>query len=372
MSEYTAIKNIDQKLDIIDHVNQDHPEEVLAIARNNTKGNQKLISAKVLDIFEEGVSIEVTSEYATNQVMVFFQIEGELEDQILYLAYAAIVKEGRDFSGNGKNFFEVISTENITKNIMRIHVRSSSALPEYYPGYAYAFVLKKMQSVPQSPQKNKQGKSWHKQLFDRFFVYMMKHLSPKNREKLLQSANKDIRLYTLRKSWKSDPNNGIEDKGSIDVFIHGETSGGKWVKSLSEGDIIMSRSESADKHQHLTEGQALLIADETAYPALAGILEKWTNPLLPHVILISSKEEDRDYFDKDNVPLPENLTHRIICPPEKQSERVLEVIKTLGKIEKAWGACEAKSAKEVRHFLRNEYQLSGKDNHVKAYWKLNK
>lgn len=90
------------------------------------------------------------------------------------------------------------------------------------------------------------------------------------------------------------------------------------------------------------------------------------------MILISSKAEDSNYFDKDEVPLPEDLTHRITCPPEQQAEKVLGVINTLGEIEKAWGACEAKSAKDIRHFLRNEHQLSGKNNHVKAYWKLNK
>ncbi|MGB0844611.1 MAG: fumarylacetoacetate hydrolase family protein, partial [Alphaproteobacteria bacterium] len=41
---------------------------------------------------------------------------------------------------------------------------------------------------------------------------------------------------------------------------------------LKAGDVIMSRSESPDKHPHLKSGQALLIADETAYPALVGIL----------------------------------------------------------------------------------------------------
>ncbi|MEP3348661.1 MAG: SIP domain-containing protein [Marinomonas sp.] len=370
MSSYTPIKDIDQKLDIIDHVNQDHPEEVLAIARSNTNNGENLRSAKVLDIFEEGVNIEVQLDTSTDQVLVPFQIKGELEDQILYLAYAAIVKEGRDFGGNGKYFFEVLAKQNITQNMVRVTVKSTMPLPEYYPGYAYAFLLKIMQAAPQITSSESKKKPWQKNMFDRFFVWLMKHLSPKNREKLLQSANKDVRLYTLRKSWKNDDSSTFFDRGYIDFFTHGETSGSQWVKSLTVGDVIMSRSGTPDKHGHLESGQALLVADETAYPALAGILEKWQNPESPTVVLISSMEAEQAYFDYDKVSLPEGRVHRIVCMPEQQAEKVLAVVQELDSVDVVWAACEAKAAKEIRHFLRNKRQLSGKPNHTKAYWKL--
>lgn len=370
MNTYTPIKDVDQKIDIIDHVNQDHPKEVLAIARHHMKSPEKVVSARVLDIFQEGVKVEVKSENMTDSLWIPFQIKGELEDQILYLAYAAIVKEGRDLSGDGKHFFEVLEKQNITQNIVRVTVQSSTPLPEYYPGYAYAFLLKIMQAAPQITSTGSKKKSWQKQLFDRFFVWLMKHLSPKNREKLLQSANKDVRLYTLRQSWKSDDSSTFCDRGCIDIFTHGETSGSQWVKSLRVGDVIMSRSGAPDKHPHLANGQALLVADETAYPALAGILEKWQNPASPIVVLISSAKEEQAYFDLDKIPLPEHKVHRIVCLPEQQAEKVLAVVQELNSVDVVWAACEAKAAKEIRHFLRNKRQLSGKTNHTKAYWKL--
>ncbi len=370
MSYLTPIKDIDHKIDIIDHVNQDHPEEVLAIARSYTKNGESLLSAKILDIFEEGVNIEVKFDSAADQVLVPFKIKGELEDLILYLAYAAIVKEGRDFSGNGKHFFEIIDKQNITKNMIRISVKSASPLPEYYPGYAYALFLKTMTVIPPELLNQSKQKSWIKSVFGHLFVWLMKHLSPKNREKLLQRANKDIRLYTLRKSWQHDTSSEFCDRGHIDVFTHGETSGSQWIKALSVGDIIMSRSESPDKHPHLENGQALLIADETAYPALAGILEKWKNPLLPHVILISSEQGEQRYFEQDKVPLPEGRVHHLVCTPEQQPGRVLAIIQVLGSLDVVWAACEAQVAKEIRHHLRNERQLIGKNNHTKAYWNL--
>ena len=370
MSSYTPIKDIDQKLDIIDHVNQDHPEEVLAIANSYQTSSHKILAAKVLDIFEEGVNIEVQRPHDTDQVFAPFQIKGELEDQILYLAYAAIVKEGRDVSGNGKHFFEVTKKENITQNIVRISVTSATPLPEYYPAYAYAFLLKTMPAIPMSQQNNPQGKSWGKKLFDRLFIWLMKHLSPKNREKLLQSANKDVRLYTLRKSWQDEETELSVNHGYIDIFTHGNTAGSQWANSLAINDVIMSRSESADKHKHLESGQALLIADETAYPALAGILEKWQNPLQPHVILFSSCAAEQAYFEKDGVVLPEGQVHQLICPPQQQAEQALEIIQKLTSIDVVWAACEAQAAKEIRHYIRNERKIEGKKNHTKAYWSL--
>ncbi|MDB4837197.1 SIP domain-containing protein [Marinomonas sp.] len=370
MNTYTPIQDVDQKIDIIDHVNQDHPEEVLAIARCHRTTGEDIQSAKVLDIFKEGVNIEIQLSTCVDQILVPFQIKGDLEDQILYLAYAAIVKEGRDFRGNGKHFFEVLDKQDITKSMVRITVKSATPLPEDYPGYAYAFLLKTMQASPQITSPESEKKSWQKQLFDRFFVWLMKHLSPNNREKLLQGANKDVRLYTLRKSWKHDVASEFCDRGYIDVFTHGETSGSEWVKSLAEGDVIMSRSESPDKHAHLEAGKALLIADETAYPALAGILEKWTNPLTPHVILISSEQDEKSYFEQDNIPLSEGQVHHLVCTPEQQSIEVLSIIKELGEIDVVWGACEAKAAKDIRHHLRNERKITGRNNHTKAYWNL--
>lgn len=64
----------------------------------------------------------------------------------------------------------------------------------------------------------------------------------------------------------------------------------------------MSRSGITDKHPHLINGQALLIADETAYSALAGIIENWNNPLPPVIIFISTKQDEQHYFAEKTLP----------------------------------------------------------------------
>ena len=101
----------------------------------------------------------------------------------------------------------------------------------------------------------------------------MKHLSTQKRQKLIESMNKDVRLYTLRKAFADSSNHEDLHFGYIDIFTHGSSPGSQWVQQLSAGALISSRTETDDKHEHLHEGQAVLIADETAFPALAGILD---------------------------------------------------------------------------------------------------
>lgn len=378
MESRSPIQDPDHKLDILEHVNQDHSEEVLAIAESHLVGSFKIVSAKIVDLFEEGVLIQAhtleakPSENSTseNQQDIFapFVINGSLEDKILYLAYAAIVKQGRDFSGTGKRYFEVINTQNITQNITRLTLQSSTPLPDYYPGHAFAFLLKSLQKRPELAASPQAKKSWQKNLFDRAFIWLMKHLSNKHRQKLLMSANKDVRLYTLRKAWQSEGSDFI-DQAHVDIFTHDSTPGSQWTKSLRKGDIISSRSEAKDKHPHLHQGQTLLIADETAYPALAGILDQWQNPIAPYIILLSENETEQAYFSHTDFPHDAQV-ERIVCPAQQQGESVLSALDKITDIDAVWAAFESDSAKQVRHFLRNERQVMGRNNHTKAYWRL--
>lgn len=186
---------------------------------------------------------------------------------------------------------------------------------------------------------------------------------------MLYKTNKNVRLYTLRRSWKSSDTVSFYDRGEIDIYTHGETTGSQWAEQLSIGDVIMSRSETADKHPHLVNGQALMIADETAYPALAGILENWKGQAPPIVILVSAKATDQSYFSGD--AFPENSSvHRVVCAENEQGEKVLTILKALEQIDVVWAALESSAAKAIRHYLRNERNVSGKNNHTKAYWNL--
>ena len=63
----------------------------------------------------------------------------------------------------------------------------------------------------------------------------------------------------------------------------------------------------------------VLIGDETAYPALAGILELWSNPEPPIILILMNDPEEKDYF-KDLAMPKDTEQHYLIYAEKKQSD----------------------------------------------------
>ncbi len=368
----TPVSNQEEKIDLIEHINQDHSDEVLTIVQaygNCTNASHAVLS----NLYEEGAEVIVHFGDTEEKHFFPFQIQGDIEEKLLYLAYAAMAKQGLSLSDGRRQFFEITQTEKVTPNLLRLTIQSDNPLPENAPAYAYGFLLKTLEKAPKVNQANPSNqatkKSYAKKMIDQFLLWIMKQLSSQRRQKMIQAMNKGIRYYTLQKSWKSDKNKEYADCGYIDVFLHGETAGSLWADSLKIGDIITTRVEMSDKHENLQQGKALLVADETAYPALLGLLQNWKNPEKPHVIIISEKAEEQAYFTEADL-LSETKTYRIVCPPSEQGERVLEIIEKLNDIDTAWGALEKDAAKAIRFYLRQQRHIQGNDNRIKAYWAI--
>ncbi|MFB2588952.1 SIP domain-containing protein [Acinetobacter sp. c1-l78] len=363
----TPVADQQQKLDIIDHVNQDHGDEILVIAHYyNSKDT--FTSAYISDIFNEGMTLKVTSQ-TTNDIFIPFELKGELEEQILYLAYLAMVKQGKDITGGKRRYFTVTHKSNITKRMVRLHLSSQTSIAKSHDGYAYGMVLKTMQGAqPKELAKttsNHKIVSWLKTRANLGFLWVLKKVSSEKRQKIVESMNKDIRIYTMRIADDDQTPNDIY----MDIYAHGDSAGYRWLDSIQSGDIIYSRTESPEIHNHLANGNAVLIADETAYPAVASILESWENPLPPTLIVLSQYAEEQAYFDK--VRLPTGTTvHHIVADVSKQSEKTLEYLTSLTAVQTVWGACETSVAKDIRHYFRNDRQLPAKNNHFKGYWRL--
>ena len=372
MKPFTTIKDQDRKLDIMDHVNQDHHKELLIIAQTYGKNNA-IHGALIADIYEEGILLHTQAPSSPSQQELFiqFELKGDLEEQILYLAYNSFAKQKIEFSNNAKQFFEVIEKAQISPNITRLTIKSQTAFPAYYAGYAYGFILKVLEKAPVVPQSTATQSGIVKNLFDRGFLWLMKHLSAQKRQKLLENMNKDIRLYTLRQAFDLDPDAQDLHYGYVDVFTHGSSPGSQWVQQLSKGTLISSRTETDDKHDHLHTGQAVLIADETAFPALAGILDFWKNPIPPIVILLCADTVDYAYFATYRFPEKTDI-RKITVAVEQQGQKTIELLSTFTHLDQVWGALENNAAKQVRHYFRNERKLTGKNNHIKGYWRLEK
>ncbi len=372
----TPLSNHDEKFDIIEHINQDHRDEVLSIVQVFTD-HTDATSATLIDIFEEGAELQVLLPALSESVDVFvpFQITGDVEEKLLYQAYSAMAKQGKALSDSRRQFFEIVDTRSLTPNIIRLTIASDAPLPEHSPAYAYGFLLNATEK--QKPRASKKAsaptdgkKTRWQRISDSALLWVMKKLSSKNRKKMIRGMNKGIRYYTLQKAWHSGDNDFC-DRGYVDVFLHGETKGSQWAATLKKGDVISSRVEYADNHDNLHAGQALLIADETAYPALLGVLQAWDNPVSPFVIILSEQKEEQAYFSDDDIAVAAE-TIRIVCPPSEQGAHVIEALSSLPSFSTTWGAFEKDASKNVRAHIRAHTDITGQNNRIRAYWSLNK
>lgn len=369
---YTPLSDTDAKLDIMEHVNQDHLEEVLVITQDYYP-TLNITQAHIEDVFVEGMSVNALTPQGSKTLFITFALEGDIEEQILYLAYLAMAKQGKDLIGNKKQYFEVIGKQKLTENMTRLTLQSQTPLPSDYAGYAYGMILKVLNKVPDKQANNKPAPKpvqLAKKYSMQAFLWLLKKAPSTRRQQIVETMNKDIRLYTIRQTWQSDDADFI-NQGYMDIYTHGQSAGSVWTQKLNVGDIIFSRTETDDKHSHLDTGQAVLIADETAYPALAGILDLWENPLPPHIIILSQQDSEQGYFSDADMPQGSTL-HRLVASVATQAEQSIDILKMIDNIEAVWGALENKQAKAIRHYLRNERALSGKQNHLKGYWRADK
>lgn len=387
----TPIPDADKKTDLIEHINDGHVKELLIIAHaHGVDAENDIVVLK--DVFEEGCLITysktassasgaddtaVSSDTAARkaalskpftELFIPFNLEGDLEEKVLYLAYEAMVRQGKSISGQKKQYFEVLGSEKVSPNILRLKLKSHAELPENEPGYAWFFALTTLKKIPEKKQSESDKASKPMQLMNRVMLWWIRRLSPKKREKMMLSFSKGLRYYTLRKAEKDDPGLDYCNIALVDVFLHGDTPGSVWASQLKAGDIIHSKSDYKEQTNHLHEGQALLIADETSLPAAAAILDDWHNPLPPLLIVHTHSAEDQAYLP-DSV-LPSGTVIKRLSGIENVAQAVINCLGDMPGIEKAWGAMEKKEATTVRHYIRKTYGLKGAQNRIKGYWRL--
>ena len=173
----------------------------------------------------------------------------------------------------------------------------------------------------------------------------------------------------------------------VDVFVHGNTPGGNWATALQAGDTVITKREFPEKVEHLRDGQALLIVDETSMPTAARLLELWDNPKPPLIVCVTQDVADQSYFNdikmNDDVEggKDRNFTVLPIVIGSINSEQSLATLINSKlsdyltehplKIDKVWGALEASTVKALRPTLRERLKLNRAEVIVKVYWRQN-
>ena len=383
---YTPIQ-VPELTDIITHLNEEHLDELIAFASvvtDRSEAELDKLNLQLSAIYAEGFALQAqpqpldnrstTSQKQVSQNQLIFipfttsitQLE-DLQTQYILLKQRVDKKLGKKTIKLTKQAFSVQSSTMVSKNMLRLELSlpdsstsqnadndadtaaanqsNSSPMPINEPGYAYLFDL---EHNIQDSQKRDNIKTPRPHCY-----------------------------YTLRKAWQTDTGR----HAWVDVFLHGDTSGGVWAKSLQAGDTVLTKREVPEKIEHLQEGKALLIADETSIPTVAHLLELWDNPLPPLVLCITGDTGDQAYFDevKRNPEVKSNFTIVPIVTAKTNAGADLATLidNKLGDylaqqplvIDKVWGALEASTAKALRKRLKNRLHLERSDMVVKVYWR---
>lgn len=367
-SKRTPIADQEQKNDIIEHLNDDHQAELCAMITDYVD-NPDDANPQIDDIFEEGCVVYATHHDQRQPYFIPFQLKGELEEKIMHLAYVAMVKQGKPLGGQKKRYFEVRETQKITDNMLRLVLKTTQDLPENTPGFAYLFAQKTLEKAPSSPHVGEAQRVGRIGIaVNRLFLWVMKLLSSRQRQRVLASMNKGMRYYTLQSAHHSNTDNTGRDIAWVDVFLHGDTAGSVWAQGLKSGDIVISTNEYAEHTEHLQQGKTLLIADETSLPTLLALLQQWQNPQPPTVIVLTQQPSEQAYLPDTVLPAG-SVCHRLVGDLPALSEQLMTQLTGLDGLESTWGGLEQGLAKQVRTHLRDTHQLTSKQNRIRAYWR---
>lgn len=420
---YTAIDS-PELTDIIAHINEEHFDELVGFLRAFTAlpselaANLEDMEVQLTAVYAEGIGLQVSprpmaqrtegSEGWTNKTLQpqnFFiafvapitQVE-DLQTQYIVLKQRADKKLGKKTIKLTQQEFVVQDRYKVSKNMLRLELSlpippntangadstSAAVLPITEAGYAYLFDLEHnfnsehnviMGNTDRNQDRGQNNNGAQNRYPTRPHCY-----------------------YTLRKAWQTSQG----WHAWVDVFLHGDTSGGNWAMALQIGDTVITKREFPEKVAHLQEGQALLIVDETSMPTAARLLELWQNPKPPLVICVTQEAADQKYFDDikigshsydmDNSGDSKNSPNKssdnqvaqpftvlpIVTDQTVSGQDVAQLIdSTLSQylmsqsltIDKVWGALEATTAKTLRGLLRDRLQLSRTEVVVKVYWR---
>ena len=387
---YTLI-NDPEITNIIAHLNEEHLDELLGflgVFTSLSLNELNNIDVQLTAIYSEGIEVQVQpknqeqqptdSQDKTLYDQTFFIAfatpitePDELQTQYILLKQRADKKLGKKSIKLTKQTFIVQDSYRVSKNMLRLTLDvpalSLPALSENDPS----------NTNPTSIPMNEAGYAY---LFDlEHNVIASNHINSG-----IKDSSHPARphcYYTLRKAWQNS--DGLQ--AWVDIFVHGNTPGGNWATALQAGDTVITKREFPEKVEHLRDGQALLIVDETSMPTAARLLELWDNPKPPLIVCVTQDAADQSYFDDIKInhdvkgSIDGNFTVLPIVIGSINSEQSLATLidSKLSdyltehplQIDKVWGALEASTVKALRPMLRERFELSRAEVVVKVYWR---
>ena len=183
-------------------------------------------------------------------------------------------------------------------------------------------------------------------------------------------ANKPImRTYTVS---KHRPEASEID---VDFMLHGSANGqidgiaAPWAIQAAVGDKVSLFGPGLATFINPEADWFLLSADMPALPALTANLSLLPTQALGHVVVEILSEQD-----KQDLPVPTNMEIHWVINAHAGSDAsplndAIEQLPWLDGQVSVWAACEFKTMKKIRHYLRNVRAVAKPNLYISSYWK---
>ncbi|MBR7744239.1 siderophore-interacting protein [Phycicoccus sp. BSK3Z-2] len=183
---------------------------------------------------------------------------------------------------------------------------------------------------------------------------------------LPEEQRPDLRWYTIR---RHDPARGRMD---VDIVTHGDAGpGSAWTCRARPGDEVGFHCGGALWRGGDTDARKLLVADETALPSVAGILDVAGGPDAVRRGDLEVHVEVADPAVLAGYDLgPAHVHVRRHTPGSAVLPALRERLADLVDVGYAWACGEADLAADVRRLLVREAGMDKRDVLFCSYWKL--
>lgn len=376
-----------QSVDIITHLNQEHQDDLIAfvclldhvmlkktirdpslrftiqclISQHRELQQQKpsqsqIQQVNVMAIYPQGLQFKIDWKMEN--------IDAEIQSQSYFLAfsqaihdldqlhqqYIHFIQKSSDLLGRKSirivnQYFKVLDSISISENMQRLILKAPQDTPLDLAGYAYLFCVE-------------QG--------DYSFIEQTK-IDAKDQKNPAQHRH---RYYTLRKAWQVQQ----QKYAWVDIYCHDHNIGGTWAKQLRSNMMIKSVREFPEKLEYLQQGQAVLIADESALATVARTLELWQNPILPKIIVLTQHQAEQDYLKSiiKQQKQPVSMYSMLNIDDEQQCEKIMAYLEHIDKItpiDTLWAGLENKLIKQCRQAIKQHPRFKHIQSVLKVYWR---
>ncbi len=157
----------------------------------------------------------------------------------------------------------------------------------------------------------------------------------------------------------------------VDFVLHGEGPASTWAAQAQVGQVLYLMGPGPGYPVDTSAPQHLLIADDSALPAVETILAALPESARVQVLVeVIDAQEQRPLTTQAQLEvrwLPRGKDHRLAGQPLETSLRALPSISTETRI---YLACEAAAMRRLRALLINELGVARSQIVARGYWKL--